>query len=1029
MVAGKITRETVPAQTIEFLEPAEPRYDAPPDQGKWKPMAIGKAWGRKQGWTYFRAQVKVPSLWKSGSIDLRLKAGIHYLESPDDDNFPAGPEGQVFINGVRVGAIDRQHHSIRYPFKSGKSYDVRAVIFAGRCACRHALESLELAWIDPATEKLYHDLRVALDVVDLLDRMAISRQKLLNAVDAAIHALDVREIVNPVAATLIELRDPEGALFYASVPAAQKAFDEGLAQIQASGDVPEVSAVGHAHIDLAWLWPMKQTRHKCVRTFATQIRLLRQYPNWVFNQSSPQAYAWVEKDAPELFGEIRKMIAEGRWEADGAMWAESDTNLPCGESLVRQLLYGKKYFRERLCVDSRMLWLPDVFGYTAALPQILKLAGVEGFITSKISWNQYNRFPHDAFLWRGIDGSEIPTQFITTPCSEWFSTYNASLSASDVQGNWREFRQKALEVNSLMSFGYGDGGGGPTELMLETGQRLAAYPPMDSMPRVRYEKAATLLKRLADKKDQLPIWEGELYLEYHRGTYTTQAWLKQANRRNEIRLRQAEWLTSLAKALGYHPDKATLDSLWQDLLLMQFHDILPGSSVGEVYEEARPLQERIAQTAGQIIDKATDCLCRNIDSSGMQKPLLLLNTLSWDRQSPFQLPDGTWVDNVVVPAGGWKVLDAARLTPSEKSPRVKVSSQGRQLENPWWILRLNQNGEIIELFDRQQNRQVLAPGEVGNEWQIFEDRPLNHEAWDIDRYYQEHPLPKPRCQSIRIAEKGSVRCAVEVRWQVPLKGKGASSTIVQTIALYAHHPRIDFETKIDWHEHHQMLKVAFPVAIHATEATYQIQFGHIQRPTHRNTSWDMARFEGCAQQFVDLSEFGYGVALLNDSKYGHDIEDHVIRLTCLKSPQSPHALADQGQHQFIYSLLPHRGSFQEAGVIQAAAELNTPLLVREMKTIRGKLPSEWRWIECDQEAVIAETLKPAEDGKGQILRLYESFGSRVQATLRFNEPPRTVVAVDLLEQPMDGEVEMNYQEGILKLTMKPFQIVSLRLLS
>ncbi len=1027
LIKTKIVRDTIAASDIRVLEPAKPRYDAPPDDGAWKPIRLGDGWGGKQQWAYFRATVTPPEHCNGDGIELRLGHRAVYLEPPDENNFPAGPEGQAFIDGRRVGAIDQHHQRIRYPFQPGRSYDVRAVFFAGRGACRHALETFGLAWTDLATEDLYHDLRVTLEIIDLLDEALPTREKLIEAVDAAVHAIDVRENVGLVVVPADEQRDPSGELFYASVAAAQKAFDEARAKVPAA-DAPTVVAVGHAHIDLAWLWPIKQTRHKCVRTWATQCRLLEQYPDWTFIQSSPQAYAWVEEDAQELLEKIREHIAAGRWEADGATWVEMDTNVPSGESLVRQLLYGKRYLREKFGVESRMLWLPDVFGYSAALPQLLALAGVEGFVTSKISWNQYNRFPYDTFRWRGLDGTPVTAHFITTACKdqEWMTTYIATMSAENVKSTWDAYAQNNLLLDPLLTFGHGDGGGGPTEEMIESAQRFAYMPPVEGMPKVRLEKAGDLLERVASQAERLPVWDGELYLEFHRGTYTTQAWLKRANRKNELRLHNLEWLAALAAGHGYTPDTTRLDAMWKDLLLAQFHDILPGSSVGEVYDEVRVIEQGIAEQADAMTAEAAEALCGRIDTSACRKPVVLFNTLSWDRDDPVRLPDGTWRDDVTVPAGGWAVVDAAAQPARAKRPELDLSDDGRTITNRYWRLRLDEQGRIVELYDRVNERQVLPDGAVGNEWQVFEDRPMNCDAWNIEFYYEHHRLPGPECVSIAPAKRNDVRIAVEVTWQMPLLGTGPRSTITQRIALYAKNPRIDFETRADWHDHHQLLKVAFPVEVRATEATYEIQFGHLRRTTHRNTPWDVGRFEVCAHRFVDLAEHGYGVSLLNDCKYGHDVHDGVIRLTCIKSPQAPDREADQGLHEFTYALLPHAGTFQEAGVVRAAAELNVPPLTYPTKPSKGPLPASFSFVQCDAEAVVLDTLKLAEDGKGLILRLYESHGSHAQAALTFTNAPRSVEHVDLLEQPLSDDVGLDHQNHRVSLRLRPFQVVTLR---
>ena len=668
LIPAYLVRQTVPATDIQVLEPAEMRYDCPPDDGAWQKLDMGGPWGGKQQYAYFRGKVTVPSHWKGNPIELRIVHKEGFLEPTHDDNTTCGPEGQAFINGQRVGAIDKQHKVVRYPFKAGQTYDVRAVFFAARCRCRHSLEAYGLNLLDAATCKLYHDMRVALEMIDRLDAESLDRARLIDAVDAGIKALDTRDAIGGAIIPNEMRRDAAGEGFYASVAAAQKAFDKIRKQVQDSPGAGEVLAVGHAHIDLGWLWPIAVTHHKCVRTFATQVRLLKEYPDWVYQQSSPQTYKWMEKDAPELLVEIKKLIKAGRWEAEGATWCECDMNITGSESLARQFLYGKKYFAEKLGVDSRYLWLPDVFGYSAALPQLLKLADCDAFITSKISWNEFNRFPYDTFRWRGLDGSEIPVQFITTACDWWFFTYNSMLNVEELKGNWQKYQQKGITGKGLLSFGYGDGGGGPTELMLESGKRLANEPTPAGLPKLRYGQVRDLVQEVKAKAPALPVWDGELYLELHRGTYTTQGWIKRANRKNEIRLHNLEWLGVLAGKIGHKLDKAALDSLWEDLLLMQFHDILPGSSVGELYDETRGMHEKLAGKADEMTGDAAKTLAGQIDTSAAKKPVALFNTLSWDRTDPD-------------PSAG-RHLDRGRHSSSRRVDRCRRSCQTRRQERP-----------------------------------------------------------------------------------------------------------------------------------------------------------------------------------------------------------------------------------------------------------------------------------------------------------------------------------------------------------
>lgn len=1027
MIARRIVRKTAAAESVEIVDPAAMSFNAPPAEAAWRPFGVGQEWGARQQWAWFRAKFTVPADWAGqGPVRLQLSHKANYLVLPQDDNFPAGPEGQAFINGQRVGAIDRQHHVIQYPFEAGQTYEVSAVFFAGRCECRHKLEGFSLALIDAPTEKLAWDLQVAVDIIKQIADNIPERRKLINAVEAALKPMDFRETIE--VENLPEDPHHQGTWFYGTVAAGQAAFDEARTQIAPNDEVPVVNAIGHAHIDLAWLWPIKQSRHKCVRTFATQARLLKQYPQWKFFQSSPQAYKWIEQDTPDLYEEIRELVQAGRWDADGAAWVEFDTNVAGGEAIVRQLLYGKRYFKEKLGVDSKLFWLPDVFGYNAALPQLLKLAGVDYFITSKISWSRYNRFPFDTFRWRGIDGTEMPSHFITTPCVDWFFTYNAMMTIDEVERNHKNYLQKYLLTEPILSFGEGDGGGGPNERMLEVGLRLANQPPVTGMPRLKFDRPAEQMARIVEKWDELPVWDGELYLEFHRGTYTTHGWLKRANRKNEIRLRQLEWIASLAQGRGgYKLDKARLDGLWEDLLLMQFHDILPGSSVGEVYyDEVQGMQAKVAEEAEAMTAEAAAAVARSIDTTGFRKPLVLFNTLSWDWTAPVKLPGGAWRDDVRIPAGGWKVVETDEAGEPQFPSEIEVSADGRKLKNRFWEIALNEKGEIVSLYDRKAEREVLAKGAVGNQWQVFEDRPLICDAWDIDFDYQLRPLPGPELTSLQVVEKSAVRVAVELSWKLPELAGRPVSTIKQRLAIYASSPRIDFETTADWHEHHQVLKVAFPVDVRATEATHEIQFGHLTRPTHRNTSWDLAKFETCAHRYVDLSETGYGVALLNDCKYGHDILDGRIRLTCIKCSQAPDALADQGFHEFTYALLPHQGTLQQAGVVQAAAELNAPPVACLVEPAKGPLAAAYRFVSCQQDAVVIETVKPAEDGDGLIVRLYEAHGGQSKASLAFAESMKSVEVVNLLEEPMESDVDLRHRGHQVNLRLRPFQIVTLR---
>jgi alpha-mannosidase len=1020
-------RNCLDVEQVMVAEPVEPSYDCPADDLNWNMMPEeNRYWGGKHIWSSIKGQVTVPQSFIGGAIDLIVSRIENYNVSSCEIETLSGPEGQLFINGQRIAAIDRGHDRIRYNFKPCKTYDIRISFFSGRFDCHHKLASFKIVHVDTEAEKLYYDLKTLLEICKLLEVDSKDYLTRLDVIKKTLEALDFRNVSSRAA--ICDLINKVTGSLRRSIAKAQSVFDYEIAKILSVPAISNVSAVGHGHIDLGWLWEISHTHHKCIRTFATQCSLLERYDRWIYNQSSPQAYAWVEKDAPELFEKIKDHISKGRWEADGAMWCEADTNIPSGESLIRQFLYGKNYFKDRFDIDSRLLWLPDVFGYSAALPQLMKLAEVDGFITSKISWNQYNRFPYDCFNWKGLDGSEIPVQFITTKREkEVCMTYNAMATPAEVKSAVVNFKQRKLGLDALMSYGWGDGGGGVDSEMIERLQRMDDFPTCPQMPGIINQKASDLMKKILQKTEQLPCWDGELYLEYHRGTYTTQGWLKRANRLNEINLHNAEWLGTIANG-SFVFDKKTIKKCWEDMLLCQFHDILPGSSVKEVYEEVEVLQEAITQKTGEIIEAAIESITADIDTSAYKEPVVIFNTLSWDRKEAIEMPDGQWRDDIVVPAGGWSVVDVSENPDGENT--ISISNNHRQIENRFWKIVLDDDGSIITLYDIQADRDVLRDGQKANHWQLFDDRPLEeiHDAWDVDIHYQEHQFPDLELESIKLIEHNSVRAVLELCWKLPVKEDSNQSVITQQMVIYANNPRIDFQTEVDWFENHTLLKVAFAVDIRTNKATYEVQFGHIERPTHRNTSWDMAKFEVCAHRFADLGELDYGVALLNDCKYGYDAHGDVIRLSCIKSAQYPDETADIGRHYFTYSLLPHRTSFQEAGVVQSAAEINNPLIVKAITASSGSKPANAFMFKSSNPSVIIDTIKPAEDGSGTIVRIYETYGAHSKTTVNMGINLTNVQEVNLLEKAVSHtDLEIDKEEKTVTLTLKPFQIISLRI--
>ena len=726
------------------------------------------------------------------------------------------------------------------------------------------------------------------------------------------------------------------------------------------------------------------------------------YPDFIFGASQPQIYQWMKELYPALYRRIKNKVAEGRWEPQGGMWVEADTNVSGGEALVRQLLYGKRFFKDEFGWDVKNLWLPDVFGYTAALPQLLKKSGIDYFMTIKLSWNQFNTHPHHTFFWEGIDGSRVLTHL--APEGE----YNSSAAPRAIAGIEKKFLDKGVSDRCLMPFGIGDGGGGPGAEHLE---RLMREKNLDGIAPVTQEYAQTFFERISRDTSQYETWRGELYLERHQGTYTTQAHTKRYNRKVELALRELEFWSSVAglNASFRHPARET-EAIWKEFLLYQFHDILPGSSITRVYKEA---EERYAKMLGQtetFTAKADTALQRKIDTSGMQKPCVVNNSLSWERQEWLRV--GRKWANVRVPAMGYTTVDLAER--AEPAPKGKAETN--LLENDLLRVRFNREGLIQSIYDKENRREVMADGVVGNALTLYND--ADGDAWDIQIYYDKKKTSTFELDSTKARVDGP-RAVLE---QVRTYGK---SRLTQEIVLTAGSRRIDFVTRVDWRESNKMLRASFPVAVRTNEVTCNIQFGQIKRPTHRNTSWDMAKYEICAQKWIDMSQTDYGVALLNESKYGHRAHDNVLDIDLLRSPGWPDAKADRGRQEFTYSLYPHAGGFVESQVMRAGYELNVPLRASAVKPSSGTLPSEHSFVQVDAENVLVETVKPAEDGDGLIVRLYETDGADAAACIRFafGDEPKAVQLVDMMEE---GGKNLKRNKKGVQLQFAPHEIHTLR---
>ncbi|MGH9035916.1 MAG: alpha-mannosidase, partial [Acidimicrobiia bacterium] len=652
--------------------------------------------------------------------------------------------------------------------------------------------------------------------------------------------------------------------------------------------------VGHAHIDTAWLWPLRETVRKCARTFATAVSLMEHYPEYHFVCSAAQHLAWMEERYPALFARIAERVGTGQFGPVGGMWVEADCNVPSGESLVRQIVHGKRFFQSRFGIDCRELWLPDAFGYTAALPQIMAAAGVEWFVSQKLSWNDTNPFPHHTFWWEGVDGTRVRAHFPTA------DTYNGEMSP-------REVIRSARAERSLYPFGYGDGGGGPTREMLEAARRML---DVAGAPRVALEPSGSFFAAVEDDPAPLPIWRGDLYLEKHRGTFTSQAAIKAGNRRSEAALQAAE-LWSAVRPDGAPWPAEELDAAWKTLLVNQFHDILPGSGIRWVAEQAAAELADVRRRGDALAGAALDALAGAVDTTGLAEPVVVFNPTPFPRHEVVDHAGSTF--RVDVPPLGYVAVDVPddsllRNAPMTCTTRQETTAGPGWLRNEHLELRFDTAGRLLSVFDLDHRREVLATGRFGNEFHLHEDLPADWDAWDVDREYLDNFRVLDEPAECEVVEAGGLRAALRFR-----RGFGAS-TLDQTVVLTAGSRRVDFVTEIDWQEVHKFLKVAFPVAVSADEASFEIQFGHLRRPTHEDTDFERARFEVCAQRWADLSEprvrgvpgdTAYGVALLNDAKYGYDVRGSVLRLSLLRAPTAPDPLCDRGRHRFTYALLPH----------------------------------------------------------------------------------------------------------------------------
>ena len=927
----------------------------------YEPVQTGRQLGPAWATYWVRGKGTVPQEWAASRVDLLWKSHS---------------EATVWVDGRSLGGLNPGRDEV---VLAAKARGGETIEFQVEIACnglfgqqgRHydsiepyVLDRCGLGCFDPQAWELYYDMLVLSELEREEDLERDWKGRLLAQLNRAANVLIEED--------------------RSTWPPAQ-AILKDLYQVGNGGYVHNLSAIGHAHIDTAWLWPLAETWRKCTRTFSTAVRYMEEYPEYKFACSQAAQYAAMKQRNPDLYRRMCDKVKTGQWVPVGGTWVEPDCNIPSGESLCRQFLHGQRFFQREFGITCREFWNPDVFGYNGQLPQIMRQAGVTRFLTQKLSWNRFNKPDHHTFVWQGIDGSEVVTHFPPV------DTYNAMATVQELRRNVRQYKDSDRSGHSILLFGYGDGGGGPTREMLE---RIRRADDLQGLPKTRIRSSEAFWEALEADFTDRPVRVGELYFELHRGTYTTQAATKQGNRKGEFLLHDIEFLATVAgHVAGAEYPREGLDDLWKVLLTNQFHDILPGSSITQVYDDTATDYTHLQQLGGQLRDAALAAL-------GHDEPRPL-NTTGFARAEVVEDPQGELVF-VRVPAYG---VGAGEATDDQ----VTVAQTGGSvcLENGQLKAVLAEDGTLSSLIEKASGRQVMAG--PGNQLLTYVDKPTSWDAWDIDPWALETATQCPGATTCAVVTQVPLRAEVAFTHQV-----GVRSALKQVVRLDAGSGRLEFHTEVDWQEDDTMLKVAFPVQIRAMEATYEMQFGATTRPTHYSTMHDLARYEVPGHKWVDLSEHGFGVSLLSESKYGFHTFGNTMHITLLRSPGSPDPKADRGQHRFAYAVYPHRGSWQEGGVVAAGYSFNVPLLWA------GAPPASY--FRVDDDGLVLDTIKRAEDSDALVLRLYEAHGGRGTTRVRVGLPMTRAALCNTLEEK--GEALQVVGDEIV-VAYEPHQLISI----
>lgn len=1005
--------------------PTDGRYHAVPEESCFAPCEDGTVFEGEGSYCWFRGSYTVPE--ELGGKDLFVYPGIE------------GYEGMLWVDGKPYGnfaskIIEHSHGNhycdmLRQRVHGGETIDLAFEYYANHYikgtqpfkdesqkSYQIIYHPIHICLKDEELAEFYFDLRIANQMVEVLEEKSFRRADFVRAL------LEIHSFIS------YDLENEEEAVFRMQIRRADAVLKKVLKETN-SASAPYAGLIGHSHMDTAWLWHRGETEKKCARTYANQMNLMDQYPDYTFVQSSAYHSDIIKRMYPDLFEDIKKRVAEGRYEPNGGVWIECDCNIPSGEYMIRQFVWGQKFTRENFGYTSDAFWLPDTFGYSVSLPQIMRGCGVKYFLTTKMSWNDTNVFPYDTFYWKGMDGSQVLVHFNRTHI--WPDP--ASLSENLLEMGSNTIQERAVSDMRLISYGFGDGGGGPEFGMIEMAERLK---DLEGMPRTSHTTVSRFMQELEQELTDPSTYSGELYLELHRGTLTNQHVIKRNNRKAEFALRDLEYLTVRdAVASGVEASAEKIDPLTSELLVNQFHDILPGTCIPRAHDEAIAAVSRLIEEAG---DLTQELLKAGVERQAAEqqiveetKTVTVVNTLSFPRKDVLYLPfEGYYVSGnyrqqvvedldgnrklavlgVVIPAFGSAVLTMTKEYAREKSAFI---SEGNTLETPCAKVIFNEKGYMESFVDMQANREIRGEGYALNTFLTAEEVSLGWDNWDVDADYEVKLQDNAELLSRKVVADGAVEYRIRSKYRL-----SARSSLEQDMIFHADSPQVTFETKMHWQDDHRFMKVAFDTNIHADYASQEVQFGYIHRVTNRNTEIEKAKFEVSNHKYTDMSETRYGVAVLNDCKYGISVKDSQMRLSLHKGGCMPDFRGDKGVHDCTYAMLPHMGSMAAGNVIEPAYLLNEkPLFVN------GSLPME-SLVSLSTDHVIVETVKPLEkQEKGFILRLYEAEGASGAVTVTFGFPVKGIAQTNMLE-----EIEKEYEAAQQAcLTFRPFEIKTLKI--